>query len=95
MNKARLTLMAVLVVAMMTMAGPALANGGYQERPPEEKPEVVQRTPEAPKVPTVGGGGEVLPITGSDLTLFVAAGVLIATTGAALVRRARGHAARL
>jgi LPXTG-motif cell wall-anchored protein len=91
MNKARFAVMALLVVALMALAGPALANGGYQERPPEEKPEVVQKTPQAPTVPTVGGGGEVLPITGSDLTLFVAAGVLIATTGAGLVRRARNN----
>jgi LPXTG-motif cell wall-anchored protein len=95
MSKARFAVMALLVVALMALAGPALANGGYQERPPEEKPEVVQRTPQAPKVPTVGGGGEVLPVTGSDLTLFIAAGAVAVAAGAALVRRARVHGARL
>jgi LPXTG-motif cell wall-anchored protein len=95
MNKARLAVMALLVVALMALVGPALANGGYQERPPEEKPKVVLRTPPAPKLPTVGGEGEVLPITGSDLTLFVAAGALAVATGGALVRRARIRGARL
>jgi hypothetical protein len=95
MKKARLAVMAGLVVALMALAGPALANGSYQERPPEEKPEVVQRTPQAPKVPTVGGGGEVLPVTGSDLTLFIVTGALAVATGATLVRRARIHGARL
>jgi LPXTG-motif cell wall-anchored protein len=89
MEKARFAVMALLVVALMALAGPALADGGYQERPPEEKPEVVQRTPPAPKVPTVGGGGKVLPITGSDLTLFIAAGTAAVATGAGLVRRTR------
>jgi hypothetical protein len=91
----RLAVMVLLVVAAMALMAPAFASNGYQEPPPVDRPEVIDRTPPAPKPPEVGRAGEVLPITGSDLALFAAAGALTAATGAALVRRARVRGARL
>jgi LPXTG-motif cell wall-anchored protein len=92
MQRHRLALIVLLVVAVMALMAPALAGNGYQEPLPVDRPEVVDRTPRPPRPPEVDRAGEVLPITGSDLTLFLAAGALTAATGAALVRRARGGA---
>jgi LPXTG-motif cell wall-anchored protein len=97
--KPKLAVLAVLVFAVMALMAPALANHTYQEHPPKQ-PEVVEKAPEAPKAPGgpdvagANGAKEVLPVTGSDLTLFVAAGALIVGVGAAMVRRSRARVTR-
>jgi LPXTG-motif cell wall-anchored protein len=92
--KYKLAVTAVMVFAVMALMAPALANHSYQEHRPKEQPEVVQRAPEAPRAPGVGGAGEVLPVTGADLTLFAAAGALTVAVGAALVKRSRARVTR-
>ena len=89
MARNKIAVMTVLVVAVIGLAGPALAHGGSGERPPE--PRIVHRQPhpKTPHPPRVAGGGHVLPFTGSDLTLFVCAAGLTIGMGAGLIRRAR------
>jgi LPXTG-motif cell wall-anchored protein len=87
--KHKLAVIAVLVFAVMALMVPALANHNYQEHLPKEGPYVTERAPKAPQAPNLGGEGEVLPLTGSDLTLFVGAGALAVGVGAALVKRSR------
>ena len=90
----KLAVTSFLVFAVMALMAPALANHSYQEHPPRELPDVVERAPEAPKAPDVTGGGEMLPITGSDLTLFVAAGAFTVALGSAIVKRSRAGGTR-
>jgi hypothetical protein len=81
----KLAVIAVLVVAVMVLMAPALANSGYQERPPGQRPEVIHQ-PKVSTAPRVVGEGGALPFTGSDLALFVAAGALTVGLGAMAVR---------
>jgi hypothetical protein len=94
----RLVVVVMLIVGVMALMAPALAENGYQEQPPTERPKVVYkppRLPEAPRAAEVAGEGEVLPITGADLMPYMAGGVLAVAAGCALVRRARVRGARL
>jgi hypothetical protein len=88
----RLAAIAVLVVAVMALAGPAFAKGSG-EKPPATKPKVHHVG--NPSDPKVASERNVLPFTGSDLTLYVLAGGLTVAVGTAMVRRARVRSARL
>jgi LPXTG-motif cell wall-anchored protein len=91
--KHKLAVIAVLAVTVMALMAPALADRGYQERPPGERPEVNYK-PEVPGAPKLVAKGGVLPITGSDLTLFAGAGALAVGVGAAMVKRRRAKVTR-
>ena len=85
----KLAVIAFLVVAVMALMGPALAQGSGEE-PPVIQPREETRDPD-PR-PEVAGDPQVLPVTGGDVMLFVLAGGATVAVGSALVRRARASA---
>jgi hypothetical protein len=95
MRAHRLAVLAVLVVALLALAAPAFAAGSGEE-PPVVNPKPPVEEPKEPVLePEVEGERTVLPVTGSDLTLFVLAGGLTVAVGAAMVGRARVRGAQL
>lgn len=84
----KLAVIAFLVVAVMALMGPALAQGSGEE-PPVTQPREETRDPREPEV---AGDPQVLPLTGGDVMLFVLAGGATVAVGSALVRRARASA---
>jgi hypothetical protein len=85
----KLAVIAFLVVAVMALMGPALAQGSGEE-PPVIQPREERRDP-APR-PEVAGDENVLPLTGGDVMLFVLAGGATVAAGTALLRKARAGA---
>jgi hypothetical protein len=83
----KLAVIAFLVVAVMALMGPALAQGSAEEPPPVTEPREERRSPEP--APEVAGEPTVLPVTGGDVMLFVLAGGATVAVGTALVRKAR------
>jgi LPXTG-motif cell wall-anchored protein len=86
--RAKLASVAILVVAIMALMGPAFAAGSG-EAPPKVEDEVSQQDPshDPEERPST------LPLTGGDILAFVVAGSAAAAAGGVLVRRTRTRAA--
>ena len=98
MRTVRISLVALIVVAAMSLMGSALAQSN--EQPPQVLPKRInnQGPNNGPGVLPgfISGPSErgatapsALPFTGSDLTLFAAAGIIAIGGGVVLVRRSR------
>lgn len=101
MNRTRVATIAILVVAVMALMGPAFAGSGSSEEPPRGVPPAgnpPQNDPrtvaDPPRAPEVQARSATLPVTGGDLVPFAAVGSLTVLSGAALVRGARRQTAR-
>ena len=89
MKAVKLILAAMMVIAMMSLGGVAVAQEGSGEQPPIVQPDRTQRPgPNAPEVaPTIQErGGTALPFTGSDVTLFVLVGAGAVGLGTVVLR---------
>jgi hypothetical protein len=96
--KTRLTSLLAVVVLVLVMAVPALAQtatqNGYSSTAGQVQTQVDDEssTPVA-ATPSGGGGGSSLPFTGLDVALLAAGGVLLAAAGLCMrhLTRAHGH----
>jgi LPXTG-motif cell wall-anchored protein len=82
----RFAFVALLIVAVMALMGPAVAATGSSERPQVVHNDVVQKSPSTEPAS--------LPFTGSDVTAFAVAGVVAIGTGVVLVRKTRTRSVR-
>ena len=89
MKAVKLVVAAMMVVALMSLGGVAMAQEGSGEQPPIVEPGRIDRPgPSNPDVaPTIQERGEtVLPFTGSDVTLFVLIGAGAVGLGSVVLR---------
>jgi hypothetical protein len=85
----KLVVAAMMVIAMMSLGGVAVAQEGSGEQPPQVGPGRIDRPgPNPPDVaPTIQErGGTALPFTGSDVTLFVLVGAGAVGLGTVVLR---------
>jgi hypothetical protein len=85
----KLLVAAMMVIAMMSLGGVALAQEGSGEQPPVVEPDRINRPgPSNPDVaPSIQQRGETtLPFTGSDVTMFVVIGAGAVGLGALVLR---------
>lgn len=78
----------MMVVALMSLGGVAMAQEGSGEQPPIVEPGRINRPGPNPDVaPTIQERGEtVLPFTGSDVTLFALVGAGAVGLGTVVLR---------
>jgi LPXTG-motif cell wall-anchored protein len=90
----KLVVAAMMVIAMMSLGGVALAQEGSGEQPPVVQPDRINRPgPSNPDVaPTIQErGGTALPLTGSDITLFVLVGAGAVGLGTIVLRASKAR----
>jgi hypothetical protein len=88
----RITVVGLMIAALMTLGGVAMAQTGSGDTPPEVEPNRITKPQPAPAPgagPSVQGRGQTLPFTGGDVTLFVIVGAGAVALGAIAVRAAR------
>ena len=89
MKAVKLVIAAMMVVALMSLGGVAVAQEGSGEQPPIVQPGRTERPgPSNPDVaPTIQERGETaLPFTGSDVTLFALVGAGAVGLGTVVLR---------
>ena len=89
----KISVVGLMVAALMTLGGVAMAQTGSDDTPPDEvQPNRITRPQPAPAPgagPSIQDRGQTLPFTGGDVTLFVIVGAGAVALGAIAVRAAR------
>jgi hypothetical protein len=82
----------LLLVALMALSGPALAQGSSDR--PIVRPKIIHRQPPGPVIrPRTATSGQALPFTGANVLVLVTLGGSFILVGTLLVRSSRGRRA--